>query len=395
MDAILVSVLDPRVNMRTSRLRSLLVTSGYHVEIFAPYMEAGNTNVPVRPLGLIVDRGVLTRLEWTIRRNLFRVSMALIWSLMPKFDRRKLSAKCSEIILIPDALKRRLPTIDGLVIVSDFTLLPGIMDLVGERARVLFDSRDLAAEIHSERWFWRRFIQPGLESVSKAFLPECEIVLTPSLWQTKILQDEYRARAKTWLSHPRREAADVDSSSSILRIVYAGKFERNRGILGFLKIFNQSPKNMEIDLFIPGFSVGKFRIWIMSLLNKRIRLRKPVDAESLVSVIRSYDYSFLGFLPANRNLVTALPNKFFESVVAGVPVIAYRGTEMGATISSFELGVTLKPGRLVQPELFKIMLDPKNQSQFRRSLEKYRTHLVEAGEGISFPAGYFDLDRET
>jgi hypothetical protein len=80
--------------------------------------------------------------------------------------------------------------------------------------------------------------------------------------------------------------------------------------------------------------------------------------------------------PLTLSLKYALPNKLFEYVMAGIPVLATNLPQMQQVLDEFPAGKTVSPGVSVQNLAFEIedMLKSKNSGNFDRFIHEMRNH---------------------
>jgi glycogen(starch) synthase len=76
----------------------------------------------------------------------------------------------------------------------------------------------------------------------------------------------------------------------------------------------------------------------------RVFLLPPVAPEVVSRQIASADAALVPIIPVALSYQYAMPNKLFEAVMAGLPVIASDLTEMGAFLRRYNLGRTFPPG---------------------------------------------------
>ena len=124
------------------------------------------------------------------------------------------------------------------------------------------------------------------------------------------------------------------------KILYQGTIEKDRT---FAEYFLRLPlKSMPVDLF------GWFGTPDSEEIKKRFTLRVGparycgyVDAETLAQIRRTYCYSIVMWNPTGENELYACPNKFFESIAAGVPPISAPHPQMKMLIERYKCGILM------------------------------------------------------
>ena len=77
----------------------------------------------------------------------------------------------------------------------------------------------------------------------------------------------------------------------------------------------------------------------------RVYVLPAVPVDELLDWVAGADIAYLGCPPVTLNLRLTLPNKLFESIMAGVPVVAARGTEQARLIEQAGIGRTVDINR--------------------------------------------------
>ena len=89
----------------------------------------------------------------------------------------------------------------------------------------------------------------------------------------------------------------------------------------------------------------------------------PVRPDQLIEWISGANVAYLGCPPRTLNLRLTLPNKVFECMMAGVPVVAAEGTEQGRLVSREAVGRTavIEAVDSLAGELSAILAMPANE----------------------------------
>ncbi|MBX9608600.1 MAG: glycosyltransferase [Gammaproteobacteria bacterium] len=75
-------------------------------------------------------------------------------------------------------------------------------------------------------------------------------------------------------------------------------------------------------------------------LVERVKFLKPVQPDRLIGYISGADVSIVPLRPEIANHQHCLPNRIFESIAAGVPLVVPSGSEIGAFVQAHGVGVT-------------------------------------------------------
>ncbi len=75
----------------------------------------------------------------------------------------------------------------------------------------------------------------------------------------------------------------------------------------------------------------------------RVHSVPTVDYRVVPDAIVGADFGFVGFIPYIKNHEFAMPNKFFEYVQAGIPLVVSNVLEMGAFVARYAIGEVFEP----------------------------------------------------
>jgi glycosyltransferase involved in cell wall biosynthesis len=102
------------------------------------------------------------------------------------------------------------------------------------------------------------------------------------------------------------------------RIIHQGRLRDDTGVDFYL---NEKLQSIPIDLF--GIVDGNTDTIMEQLtrLSANVRYKGSLDHKTLSEVRKHYIYSIVFWKPINENNLYACPNKFFESIAAGIPPI--------------------------------------------------------------------------
>ena len=127
------------------------------------------------------------------------------------------------------------------------------------------------------------------------------------------------------------------------RVIYAGSVDFNRTVAQYFA----SPEviTMPIDVFgglagDPG-QITAFQTAVQSQ-GVAIRYKGEVPARILQELLPTYAYSIVHWLPINSALLNAAPNKLFQAIAAGVPVITAPHPQCKMLVERYGCGIVLK-----------------------------------------------------
>lgn len=140
------------------------------------------------------------------------------------------------------------------------------------------------------------------------------------------------------------QISKVDKPRNAYKFVYVGAITRIRGIIPLVNSLSISPNSSKINLCLAGeFSPTTLKAEVMQLggwLN--VDYKGQVGREELKSIFTDCIAGVVTFLPANNHLASQ-PNKLFEYMAAGVPIIASDFPAWREIIAKINCGVLVDP----------------------------------------------------
>jgi glycosyltransferase involved in cell wall biosynthesis len=142
-----------------------------------------------------------------------------------------------------------------------------------------------------------------------------------------------------------------------LRIVYVGLLQFERGLLELLTVLEEHP---EWELDLAGFGGDSQSILARAEILPNVTWHGRIPYQKTLQLTASADVSFATYDPEIPNHRYASPNKIFEAMMLGIPIIAARGTNMDRIALENECGLVVEYGDLVDLEnaLQKLADDP-------------------------------------
>ena len=125
-------------------------------------------------------------------------------------------------------------------------------------------------------------------------------------------------------------------------IVHQGHFKLDRGIEELVGAADH-PLIRQLDAAIVFIGTGRLRAYLEEAAAKRpgqIFVIPAVPPDEIVEWVASADVVFVGLPPRTLNLRLTLPNKLFEAMMGGVPVVADSRTEQGRFVEREDVGRT-------------------------------------------------------
>lgn len=260
------------------------------------------------------------------------------------------------------------------VIANDLdTLLAAYMLSEDLGIRILFDAHEvypeqLSYEMRSEFWhgFYTalearlvKFVSGGMtvcESIASYFATEYKVPGFVTVWNVPTLKLQ-------------PDRAVLDRKSERRKILYHGAYFQYRGLD---EIIEASKYVENADFVFRG--IGAYETELKALVGKlgvedRVRFEPPVPVFDLIPSAAHCDIGLNPFINVCKNTEFALPNKFFEYMMAGLSLASSDLVEMHnltGRIGNGRLFASLKP-RAIADTLNEMLARPHEIDQMRES----------------------------
>ena len=121
----------------------------------------------------------------------------------------------------------------------------------------------------------------------------------------------------------------------------------------------------------------------------------PVPSGDVVAAARGADAGIWTLPALCRNFTYALPNKIFEYVASGLPVLAAHYPEAKRLIADHDVGLTFDPydPRSIAAAINQLIDDPALATRFRTNTSAALQRLDASAEWQKLVALYDDLPR--
>ena len=263
--------------------------------------------------------------------------------------------------------------------------------------KLIFDSHELEAHRNPPlSWQQRRRV----ERMERRYLPQADRVITVTNLLADFLAREYQISRPTVVfnappAQPRpsyEDRSDVRSElylrSDRFLFVYTGQVTLNRGlelaIIALSKLQGFRDPNVRFDsdyhlAIVGGVQKGHddalIRLADAYEVGHLLHFLKPVAPRRVAQYISTANASIIPIIPVTLSYEYAMPNKLFEAILSGNPIIGSDLMEMAPFIEQHRLGLTYQadsPDDCVEKMIQLITCFP----DFHRSTER-QTELAE------------------
>lgn len=240
---------------------------------------------------------------------------------------------------------------------NDWNTLPIAARLAAEKGSIyVYDTHEFAAEECAEQWRWRLLHKPLVCTVERRFIGGAAVVSAVSAGIAERLDIMYRLSRSALVirNTPQYETFGFRPTGERVRVLYHGIIVPGRGLEE--AIDSVAGWRPEFELTIrgpenPGYSDRLRQLICDRGLQGRVHLVPPVPMIELIRQAAAFDIGFFALPAHSRHNEFALPNKFFEYIMAGLALCISDLPEMARLVKQYRLGVLipeLTQGAIVQ-----------------------------------------------
>lgn len=167
----------------------------------------------------------------------------------------------------------------------------------------------------------------------------------------------------------------VHKSADSLRVTYAG-YVRHLIPMTNLVLAGKKIKNIKISIHGSGEILEQLRNLAKDASN--IELTGAYTHEEIGEFYSNADIVYIVYNKGNPNDETALPTKFFESIISGLPVIVSKDSLLEKTVKKYDIGFSVDGTNLEEVEKLLIELQNNREilEQKRKNVEKIKSKFI-------------------
>lgn len=234
------------------------------------------------------------------------------------------------------------------------TLVPALVARVLAGSGIVYDSHELwtARNVRQDRR-----IAPAVEAlIERIGIRASDAVITVSPSIARWLQDAYRLDRTPFLVRnvpvagpiPRREDGRLRELAGLppeTRVIaYGGAITTARGIEETLRALPGLPADVHLVMLgfgEPSYLAALHRLACSLGVQERVHVVGPVRPHEVSAALADGDVAVVHIRPIVLSYRFALPNKLFESVRAGLPVVAADLPDLSAAVAELGAGVSV------------------------------------------------------
>ncbi len=238
-----------------------------------------------------------------------------------------------------------------IVHACDFdTVLPAMISKVLFGKKVIYDIFDFYADHLRQTPGWIKRI---IRSVDLWVIHKVDWVIVTDEARLQQIGDLSADCCTVIYNAPQDESQNFEhqvprQTTDQLKLIYVGLLQIERGLLDILNILNNHP-NWQLDL--AGFGGGEQQILAVTKKMPNVRWHGRIPYQKTISLTCSADIVLALYDPAIPNHRFASPNKLYEAMMLGKPVVVAKNTRIDKIVKLEECGLVVEYGNQVDLEM--------------------------------------------
>jgi glycosyltransferase involved in cell wall biosynthesis len=230
------------------------------------------------------------------------------------------------------------------------------------------------------------------------FVRVADSILTASPGYAEVMARRYRVQPPQVIRNiPDRdgsapaELASTRSAASAQVAAYAGALTRNRGLEVAIRALARVPdaRLRLVGPVLPAYRVKLERLAEREGVTERLELEPPVRSEALIGALAGCDAGLALIQPACLSYEVSLPNKLFEYVHAGLPVLASDLPVIGRFVEEHGIGLVARPDDVADvASKLSELLQPERNEAFRAAAREAAAELSWESESRLLASAY-------
>jgi glycosyltransferase involved in cell wall biosynthesis len=214
--------------------------------------------------------------------------------------------------------------------------------------KLVYDSHEMATARNRMTTGWRMWC----EHFEKAGVPDADRVIMASPGYADVCRERYGVESTVLINVPPPQAPtgtrDLRTETGLSRddtlLIYQGSIQENRGIEQVIDAVKLLGEGVSLVVVGYGYHRPALEATVRERgLDDRVRFFGPVPNPDLVDWSSSADIGMCNIIGTSPSYRESLPNKLFEYVMAGIPVVVSNFGSMGRIAEEQSVGVICDP----------------------------------------------------
>jgi len=266
---------------------------------------------------------------------------------------------------------------------NDWQMLPVVRQLAAQQSvPYIYDTHELAVHEYAHRWLWSLFQRPLIAAVERKGVAGAALTSCVSPGIAEFLQSYHGLSKRPMVVRnlPRYEAHPLRPCGEIIEVLYHGVVSPGRGLEACVESVASWQPQFRLTIRGPGsesYCAELLRRAKAAGVDGRVILAPPVPMVSLVGEATRFDIGLFALPDHSRQNVLALPNKFFEYMMAGLALCVSDLPEMSALLREHNLGRSI-------PTVTPVAIAAAINGFDRAGIEHHKARALEAARTLNW-----------
>jgi len=233
------------------------------------------------------------------------------------------------------------------VIASDFdALLPSLFYFLLRKPRLIYNPHDFYAD--NLRHPTPNLLTVIVRTLERRYVGRADALILPDVSRLRQYPDSrLPSHFVEIVNSPNDLFVDKipDASKKLtvdgISVFYAGQLDKTRGLM---QLMNVVKREDGIHLILAGHGVHEDQLIQLARTCRNITFVGKIGHSDVMSLTQQCDVVFAMYDPRIPNNVYASPNKLFEAMACGKPILVNDGTRLAELVRTHECGIVLEYG---------------------------------------------------
>jgi len=214
-----------------------------------------------------------------------------------------------------------------------------------KKTEIIYDAHEFATLEFEESLKFRLFYKKYREILETNYVKNAAKIITVSGLIARKMAHIYGVQPTVVMNCPDYTEMRVrETKTGNISLCHHGVYHSSRGIEELIKSLKYLDDGYKLNfrLICDANIKQKLNRLALETAPGRIFFHQPVKPSEIVSTINQYDIGVYALRPVNFNSEAALPNKFFEFIMAGLCLCIGPTPEMKQVVEKYNCGVVAK-----------------------------------------------------
>ena len=231
-----------------------------------------------------------------------------------------------------------------LFIANNLIVLPLAIKLAEKNnAKVILDAHEYSPLEWANRFYWKFTFQKFYNYIGKKYLTKLDHMFTVCEGIAEKYKEQFGVGSDILMNVPNYTKIDFKSTPlDKIKLIHHGDAIPDRKMEVMIEMMKFLDKRYELHFMLLQNNtpyLNKLKKLAIKISPEKIFFHKPVSPDIVITKISQFDIGLYLLIPNNFNDKFALPNKFFDFIMAGLAIAIGPSWEMKKIVKKYNCGV--------------------------------------------------------